>query len=149
MAKEQNSRAKGEALAAARGTQVETFKAVGMGFIPPTESFIVEVGEKFIIPKDYKIYEMEFSGHKFYSVVTEEGKFFYVSWLTRGAKPKDGGDYVRPSGTVVKKFYENPTASYDEAFKGITGKAMVIKQFTEIETAKNYTAMVATIDFVK
>ena len=108
----------------------------------------MEVGEEFTIPNDYKIYEREFNGNKYQFVVTEEGKFFYVSWLTRGAKPKDGGDFVRPKGTVIEKFYKNPNASYDEAFKGITGKPMIVKEFTKVE-GENFTTKVATIDFVK
>ena len=148
MAKEQNSRKKGEALAAAQGTQIKNFAAAGKTILPPTELSNVEEGETFIIPKDYKIFEREYNGNKYQFVVTEEGKFFYVSWLTRGAKPKDGGNFVRPSGTVIKKFFENPTASYDEAFNSIVGKPMVVKEFTKVE-GENFSTKVATINFVK
>lgn len=148
MATERNSREKGEALAAAQGTQIKDFAAAGKTNLPPTELANVEVGEEFTIPNDYKIYEREFNGNKYQFVVTEEGKFFYVSWLTRGAKPKDGEDFVRPKGTVIEKFYKNPNASYDEAFKGITGKPMIVKEFTKVE-GENFTTKVATIDFVK
>lgn len=111
-----------EERAAANAESFTTFKACGKGGIPPTELDVINPGDILTIPEDFHIYQEPVRGttNKMVYVVSEEGKRLFPSILTRGAKPADGGDYVRPSGTVVEaiKAYGDMDKFFAEKMKG-------------------------------
>lgn len=138
MATRTDNRAKAEERAALQGTKSNSFKDVGLGAVRPLELNNINEGETVTIPRDYSIFAMPMNGttSKAVKVVTEEGKDFWVGCLTRGAKPANGGDYVRPSGTVVEAVQKH--ASMDEAFaQELAGKKIKFTKKTIVASEFN------------
>lgn len=136
------------------GTIVESFKAAGAGAVRSLELNNINEGEIVTIPIDYRIFQMSIPGttNKAIKVVSEEGKDIWIGVFTRGARPLDGGDFVRPTGTVVEAAQKY--ASMDEFFKEelagkkikYTKKTTVIAAAFDGEGTRN--ASVWQIDFV-
>ncbi len=115
-----------------------SFKGTSRNAIQPLELNMIEEGEKVFFPSDYAVIEVPFGTSKGVKVLTTEGKDFWVSVLTRGAKPLDGGDYVRPKGTAVEAC-QNYSVMDDFFKKELVEKGQGI-EFVEAETviAKGY-----------
>lgn len=103
MAKMSEARKLAESRAAAMFEPVKSFKDAGVAAVRSLELNAIMEGDIVTIPEDYKIFPHAIPGsdRRAYKVITEEGKDFFIGCLTRGAKPADGGEYVRPSGSVV------------------------------------------------
>lgn len=120
------------------GAAAASFKAAGIGAVRPLELNNINEGETVTIPRDYKIYPMPMNGTTSCAikVITEEGKDFWVGCLTRGAKPANGGEYVRPSGTVVAAVQKH--TSMDEAFEQeLAGKKIKFTKKTVVASEFN------------
>lgn len=123
MADVKTARQIAEERAIASGELVNSFAAAGMGAVRSLEMNNIVEGETVTIPQDYKIIKVPIAGstNKATQVITEEGKAFWPSCLTRGAMPAAGGDYVRPKGDVVEKC--QTYGKMDEFFKNeLAGK---------------------------
>ena len=135
------------------GAAAASFKAAGIGAVRPLELNNINEGETVTIPRDYKIYSMPMNGTTSFAikVITEEGKDFWVGCLTRGAKPANGGEYVRPSGTVVAAVQKH--TSMDEAFaQELAGKKIKFTKKTVVASEFNGEARnvnVWQLDFAK
>ena len=103
MATEKNARQISEERAAAQGEVFNSFKDAGVGAVRS-----LELNNIFLMP-------ISGTTNKAAKVITEEGKDFWIGCLTRGARPADGSDFVRPTGTVVDAVQKH--ATMDEAFK--------------------------------
>lgn len=105
MADKKTARQIAEERAIASGELVNSFAEAGMGAVRSLEMNNIVEGETVTIPQDYKIIKVPIAGstNKATQVITEEGKAFWPSCLTRGAMPAAGGDYVRPKGDVVER----------------------------------------------
>ena len=133
MATEKNARQISEERAAAQGEVFNSFKDAGVGAVRSLELNNINEGETVTIPKDFKIFLMPISGptNKAAKVITEEGKDFWIGCLTRGARPADGSDFVRPTGTVVDAVQKH--ATMDEAFKEeLAGKKIKFEKKTVV-----------------
>ena len=137
----------------AGGKQFKSFKDAGAGAVRALELNNINEGETVAIPVDYKVYQQPIAGSTNLATVTitEEGKSFYISALTRSAQPAAGGDRVFPSGTVVEKCQEY--GSMDEFFKKeLAGKKITFTKKTPVTTEFNgetRTVNVWQIDFAK
>lgn len=131
------------------------FRGTSRNAIAPLELNVIEEGESVFFPADFKVWEIPFGTNKGVKVITTEGKDFWVSVLTRGAKPLNGGDYVRPKGTAVTAAQNY--ATMDEFFKTelIDGKkgikftsygTVIAKSFNENEESRE--VKVWTLDLV-
>lgn len=111
MAKKKSQREIAEERAAAQGEVVNSFKDAGMNAIRSLDMNYLVEGKEYEVPTDYKIVKLPITGSttQYCVVILEDGTYFPIGCLTRGAKPADGSDYVRPSGTVVAKCQEYAT----------------------------------------
>lgn len=143
--------------AANRAAKVHnSFKDAGKNSIPSLEMNAITEGTTVTIPEGWKVYEDVIRGSAYTAckVVTAEGLDFYPSCLTRGAKPVDGSEYVRPSGSVVElaQKYGDMDKFFNEQLVGkpitFTKKTPVIaKAYDNPENTQ--TINVWQIDFAK
>lgn len=153
MATEMTPRQRAEQRLEAGGKQFKSFKDAGAGAVRALELNNINEGETVAIPVDYKVYQQPIAGSTNLATVTitEEGKSFYISALTRSAQPAAGGDRIFPSGSVVEKCQEY--GSMDEFFKNeLAGKKITFTKKTPVITEFNgetRTVNVWQIDFAK
>lgn len=122
-----------EQRAAAQGTVCNTFGAAGAGAVRSLELNNISEGETVTIPVDYKVYKLPIAGsqNSAVAVITEEGRRFFIGALTRGAMPANGGEFVRPSGTVVEACQKY--GNMDEFFKAeMAGKKIKFTKKTVV-----------------
>lgn len=154
MAKKKSQREIAEERAAAQGEMVNSFQEAGMNAIRSLDMNYLVEGKEYEVPTDYKIAKLPITGSTtmYCVVILTDGTYFPIGCLTRGAKPADGSDYVRPSGTVVEKAQEY--GSMDEFWKNemagkkfkATKKTPVIAEAFSGEGTQ--TINVWTLDFV-
>lgn len=148
---DRSKRVLAEERSANAGTVMDSFKAAGAGAVRSLELNNIEEGEIVTIPKDYKVYQMPISGstNKAVKTITEEGKDLWIGCFTRGARPASGGEYVRPSGSVVEAAQKH--ASMDEFFKEeLAGKKIKFTKKTVVVAeyqGETRNVNVWTIDF--
>ena len=153
MATEMTPRQRAEQRLEAGGKQFKSFKDAGAGAVRALELNNINEGETVAIPVVYKVYQQPIAGSTNLATVTitEEGKSFYISALTRSAQPAAGGDRIFPSGSVVEKCQEY--GSMDEFFKNeLAGKKITFTKKTPVITEFNgetRTVNVWQIDFAK
>lgn len=156
MADVKSPRAIAEERAIANGEVFNSFKEAGMGAVRSLEMNNISEGETVTIPQDYKVIKVPIAGstNKAVQIITEEGKAFWPSALTRGAMPAAGGDYVRPKGSVVDKCqtYGSMDEFFDKEMRGqkvkFTKKEVVVANaFGGAEGTREVN--VWTIDFAK
>lgn len=131
-----SARALSEERSAQAGEMKNSFKEAGAGAVRSLELNNIVEGEVVTIPVDYKVYQMPIAGstNKAVKTITEEGKDLWIGVFTRGARPADGSEYVRPTGTVVEAAQNY--ASMDEFFKQeLAGKKIKFTKKTVVVAA--------------
>lgn len=120
-------------------TPCKTFAETGRNTIRSLDLSPFQEGEIAYFPAKLDIFKVKVGNGLGAKCLTVDGRDFWVSVLTRGAKPLEGGDYVKPQGSAVETAQKY--SDFDTFFKKeITEKKQGIK-FVSFEriTAKGYT----------
>lgn len=120
-------------------THCTTFAATGRNSIRKLDLNPFQEGETAYFPEKLDIFKVKVGNGLGAKCLTVDGRDFWVGVLTRGAKPIDGGDFVKPKGSAVETAQKY--ADLDTFFKKeIIEKKQGI-QFVSFEriTAKGYT----------
>lgn len=115
------------------GKVMDSLEGTAHGAVRALDINPLEVGKKYKVPANPKFVVLTVRGttREYVVVPMEDGTRFPLGALTRSAKPADGSDRVKPSGTVVEacQEYGSMTKFWKER---MAGKEIVVEEMKPV-----------------